>query len=104
MKATHYSARSATFFSIPNADAETTGWNSVVINLQGDFYNATQAAFALPSGGLSIAGRKGIGAFILLHELGHQLDEYTHFIDDSSGSDATEGPNNQFVYDNCFAP
>jgi hypothetical protein len=89
----------------PSWTAATRGPFSVVINMQGTFYTATQGTFALTGGAtLVVSGRAGFDAFVLLHELGHQLDDYTHFVDDSSGSNDTEGPNNQFVYQNCFLP
>jgi RHS repeat-associated protein len=84
--------------------AVTTGAFNVTMNLQGAFYNWTPGfSFPLMHGSFAPTSAAEFGAFVLMHELIHEL---TRSGDLAGMSDSNLGigqkVNNSWVYDNCW--
>jgi RHS repeat-associated protein len=103
---TNYSILPASAFSNPNDVAQTQSPVSVKLNSQGAFFTSSTMQVGLMFGPTPITLSGDMGrAFVLLHELAHQLSGVTGAIPEGHGPDSAAAGeiNNQFVYDNCVA-
>ncbi len=83
------------------AGAQTGGPTTVIINDQGLYMTARNGRITLPNGSkCNLGSITNVRAFILLHELGHQLKGNTGFTDDVDG--ATNSAHSMRIIKACF--
>ena len=87
------------------ADTVVPGAGGIVLlNSNGPMYDysATSKYFKYWKGGFS--GGSAVGSVFLLHELGHQLGDVTHFFNPDAGAKnaARNAANTDRVLKNCF--
>lgn len=71
----------------PGAGAQTIPPTDVQININGAYMTAANSVIRLPNGfTCNLGSITNVRAFVLLHELGHQLKENTGFIADVDGA------------------
>jgi len=86
----------------PGSGAATAGPKDVWINPNGLFVTATGGRIKLPDGSTyDLGSAKNVRAFILLHELGHELSDYTAFTDDAD-DDTRNSAHSLAVLGACF--
>jgi YD repeat-containing protein len=103
LQETHYVDRPA------SAHPKSPGWAAVVdggiyvdLNAQGSFYHAASAPIPVSFGDPVTLSGADLGAFILLHELAHQMEGITGAVPDGEGDGPDQLFNNQLVIDHCF--
>jgi hypothetical protein len=86
----------------PSTGAATVGPTDVFINTGGLYMTAKGGGIKLPNGfKCNLGSPTNVKAFILLHELGHQLKENTGFTTDADDA-ATNSAHSLRIIKACF--
>jgi len=90
--------------SSTGAYTDNTTWRDVYLNEKGGYFNASEGLIRLPASNTiyMLGTAADVQAFIILHELAHELNANTGFVSDAASKLANEN-NSLMLLKKCFA-